>query len=187
MPDTEHYKNLVLGSGEAGKYLAWTLAKQGERTAVIERRWIGGSCPNIACLPSKNVIHSAKVASLFHRAAEFGITTQSFSLSMESVRRRKREMVDGLVKTHLANYQTSGAELIMGEGRLSGPKALEVKRGDLGTLRLTADRIFLNVGTHAAIPDIPGLKGARPLTHVNGSTWIALPIICSSLAAGMSD
>jgi len=66
-------KTDVVGSGEAGKYLAWTLAKQGRRTALVERKMIGGSCPNVACLPSKNVIHSAKVASLAARAAEFGL------------------------------------------------------------------------------------------------------------------
>jgi pyruvate/2-oxoglutarate dehydrogenase complex dihydrolipoamide dehydrogenase (E3) component len=98
MPEGEPYKNLVLGSGEAGKYIAWTLAQAGERTAVVERRWIGGSCPNIACLPSKNIIHSAKVASLFGRAAEFGIETGPVQISMEGVRSRKREMVDGLIQ-----------------------------------------------------------------------------------------
>ena len=70
----EEYDLLVLGSGEAGKYIAWTLAKKGMKTAVIERKYVGGSCPNIACLPSKNVIHSAKVASYFRRSEEFGIT-----------------------------------------------------------------------------------------------------------------
>ena len=73
MPDTENYEILVIGSGEAGKYLAWTMAGAGHRTAVIERKLIGGSCPNIACLPSKNIIHSAKVRSLTRRAAEFGV------------------------------------------------------------------------------------------------------------------
>src|SRR4051794_6402272 len=112
MPETEHYTNLVLGSGEAGKYIAWTLAEAGEPTAVVERKYIGGSCPNIASLPSKNVIHSANVASLFHRAAEFGIQTDSYAVNMEGVRKRRRDMIDGLVQTHLANYQKSGAELI---------------------------------------------------------------------------
>jgi len=60
MPEAESYNILVIGSGEAGKYLAWTMAKAGHRTAVVERRYIGGSCPNIACLPSKNVIHRQK-------------------------------------------------------------------------------------------------------------------------------
>jgi len=73
----EVYDLVVLGSGEGGKYLAWTLAKQGQQVAVIERRYVGGSCPNIACLPSKNVIHSAKVASYFSRSEGFGITKES--------------------------------------------------------------------------------------------------------------
>jgi pyruvate/2-oxoglutarate dehydrogenase complex dihydrolipoamide dehydrogenase (E3) component len=73
MPDVDKYEILVLGSGEAGKYLAWTMAKEGRRTALVERRWLGGSCPNIACLPSKNLIYSAKVASLARRGPEFGV------------------------------------------------------------------------------------------------------------------
>ena len=166
MPETDHYRNIVLGSGTAGKFFGWTLAKQGERTAVVERKWIGGSCPNVACLPSKNIIHSAKVASLFGRAAEFGIETQPFAINMKGVRNRKRAMVDGFVKTHLANYEQSGAELILGEGRLAGAKTLEVKLNDGGTRRLTADRLFLNLGTHATIPDTPGLAAARPMTHI---------------------
>ena len=74
---TEEYESVIVGTGEGSKYLAWTLAKQGKRVAVIERRYIGGSCPNIACLPSKNVIHSAKVASFFQRSDEFGITKEA--------------------------------------------------------------------------------------------------------------
>jgi pyruvate/2-oxoglutarate dehydrogenase complex dihydrolipoamide dehydrogenase (E3) component len=167
MPDTERYANLVLGSGTAGKHIAWTLGRKGEPTAIVERRWIGGSCPNIACLPSKNIIHSAKVVSLFGRAAEFGIQIPSFAVSMDGVRKRKREMVDGQVKDHLTNYRNSGAELILGEGRLTGPRTIEVKLNQGGTRRLTADRVFLNVGTYATIPDIPGLAAARPMTHID--------------------
>jgi pyruvate/2-oxoglutarate dehydrogenase complex dihydrolipoamide dehydrogenase (E3) component len=73
MPDIENYDVVVVGSGEAGKYVAWTMAARGHRTAVVERKLIGGSCPNIACLPSKNIIYSAKVRSLAARAAEFGV------------------------------------------------------------------------------------------------------------------
>ena len=79
MANPEEYDLVVLGSGEAGKILAWTLAAEGQRAAVIERRYLGGSCPNIACLPSKNVIHSAKVASYFRRGAEFGIATKGWT------------------------------------------------------------------------------------------------------------
>jgi pyruvate/2-oxoglutarate dehydrogenase complex dihydrolipoamide dehydrogenase (E3) component len=166
MPETEHYKNLVLGSGEAGKNIAWTLAKAGERTAVVERGLIGGSCPNIACMPSKNIIHSAKVASYFNRAKEFGIKVRSFSVDMRGVQIRKTTMVDGLIQLHLSNYQKSGAELILGNGRFIAPRTLEVITNEGETLRLSADRIFLNVGTHATVPNIPGLIDARPMTHV---------------------
>src|SRR5882672_7889374 len=107
MSATDTYDILIIGSGEAGKYLAWTLAKAGRRTAVIERKLIGGSCPNIACLPSKNIIHSAKVAELARRAAEFGITTGPVGIDMAAVRARKRQMVDGLISLHLANYKAS--------------------------------------------------------------------------------
>jgi pyruvate/2-oxoglutarate dehydrogenase complex dihydrolipoamide dehydrogenase (E3) component len=74
----KEYDVVVLGSGESGKYIAWTLAKNGKRAVVIERKYIGGSCPNIACLPSKNIIHSAKVASYFWRSGEFGTGQRSF-------------------------------------------------------------------------------------------------------------
>jgi pyruvate/2-oxoglutarate dehydrogenase complex dihydrolipoamide dehydrogenase (E3) component len=86
MPETDNYDVLVIGSGEAGKYLAWTTAGEGHRTAVVERELIGGSCPNIACLPSKNIIHSAKVRSLAGRAAEFGVEMTSAATSMKGCR-----------------------------------------------------------------------------------------------------
>jgi pyruvate/2-oxoglutarate dehydrogenase complex dihydrolipoamide dehydrogenase (E3) component len=116
------YDVVVLGSGEGGKFVAWTLARQGKKVAVIERRYIGGSCPNIACLPSKNVIHSAKVASYFYRSEEFGISKENVRISMPAVREHKRKMVDGLVQMHLDNYKASGAELILGSGRFVGPE-----------------------------------------------------------------
>src|ERR1700733_272833 len=112
----EEYDLLILGSGAAGKLTAWTLAKRGMKAAVIERKYIGGSCPNIACLPSKNVIQSAKVASYFFRSAEFGITKDNCQIDLAVVRERKRRMVDGLVEMHWANYQASGTELILGSG-----------------------------------------------------------------------
>src|SRR3974390_1152044 len=132
LPDPEDYDVVVLGSGEAGKYIAWTLARKGMRAIVIERKLIGGSCPNIACLPSKNIIHSAKVASYFWRSAEFGITKDNTQINMSAVRDRKRKMVDGLVDMHLANFKASGAQLLMGSGRFIGPKTIEVKLADGG-------------------------------------------------------
>src|SRR5215467_1855828 len=117
----EQYDILVLGSGVAGKLLSWTLAKQGMKTAVIERKYVGGSCPNIACLPSKNIIHSAKVASYIRKAEELGIKQGNTKINMAAVRERKRKMVAGLVDAHLDFYKKSGAELIMGPGRFVAP------------------------------------------------------------------
>ena len=108
MSHPEQYAVVILGSGAAGKLLAWTLASQGKRVAVVERRYVGGSCPNIACLPSKNVIHGAKVASYFRRGAEFGIATGDWRVDMAAVRDRKRKMVDELVAIHQAKYRESG-------------------------------------------------------------------------------
>src|SRR5689334_22718171 len=107
----EHFKNVIVGSGEGGKYLAWHLAQAGEPTAVVERRWIGGSCPNINCLPSKNEIWSAKVAHLIAHASDFGTHVSTRSLDMAAVRHCKRAMVEGLITMHLARYQETGAEL----------------------------------------------------------------------------
>src|SRR6202167_3946825 len=112
----QEYDVVVLGSGEGTKSIAWTLGKQGKRVAVIERKYIGGSCPNIACLPSKNIIHSAKVASYFRRSEEFGITHGGFSVNMADVRERKRKMVRGLNDMYMANYRDTGAEFILGTG-----------------------------------------------------------------------
>jgi len=166
MAQPERIDNLVIGSGEGGKYLAWHLARLGQRTVVVERKWIGGSCPNINCLPSKNEIWSAKVADLVHHAAEFGTITAPPAIDMAKVRKRKREMVEGLIAANLANYKASGAELVMGEGRFIAPKTIEVRLNDGGTRVLEGDRVFLNLGTHAAIPPITGLEASRPLTHV---------------------
>ena len=166
MRETEHFTNIVFGSGTGGKIVAWTLAEEGQRTAMVERKWIGGSCHNIACLPSKNVIYSAKVASLFGRAEEFGIEIGAYSINMARVRERKRRMVEASVKYHLAKYKESGTDLILGQGRMVGRRTLEVKTTDGTTRRLTADRLFLNLGTRATIPDIPGLAAAKPMTHI---------------------
>ena len=109
MAQPERFEVLVLGSGFGGKLLAWHQAQSGRRTAVVERRWIGGSCPNIACLPSKNEIWSARVAHLAHHAPQFGTVIGSVTTDMANVRQRKRDMVDREIALHLQNYKTSGA------------------------------------------------------------------------------
>jgi pyruvate/2-oxoglutarate dehydrogenase complex dihydrolipoamide dehydrogenase (E3) component len=162
------------------------MAESGRRTAVVERQWIGGSCPNVACLPSKNEIWSARVAHLVHHAAQFGTMTGPVAIDMATVRTRKRDMVDGQIATHLQNYKTSGAELVMGTGRFVAPKTLEVRLNDGGTRVLAGDRVFLNVGTHAAIPSVPGLEAARPLTHIEALELDYLPTHLVVLGGGYS-
>ena len=132
----------------------------------MERQWVGGSCPNVNCMPSTNEIWSANVAYVARHAAEFGTTTGRVGIDMVRVRQRKRDMVDGQITGHLRNYKDSGAELIMGSGRFVNPKRLEVRLNDGGTRVLAADQIFLNLGTHATIPDVPGLQAASPLTNI---------------------
>src|SRR5256712_6309727 len=175
---------LVLGSGEGGKYLAWHMAKAGHRTVVVERRWIGGSCPDVNCLPSKNEVWSAKIATLVKDAAEFGMVTGAAVVDNVRVRERKRHMVDGLIAMHLERYKASGAELVMGTGRFVAPKTLEVRLNDGGTRVLSGDRVFLDVGTHATIPPIPDLAAAAPLTHIGALELDRVPPYLIVLGGG---
>lgn len=167
---------LVLGSGAGGKHMAWELAPPGGRTVVVERerRMIGGACPNTNCLPSKNEIWSAKVADLVRHAAAYGTITGTSSVDMARVRQRKRDMVESQIARHLQLFQESGADLIIGAGRFVAPRTLEV-RSDGKTRLLKADRVYLDLGTHAAIPDVPGLLAAGPLTHVEALELDRLP------------
>ena len=172
---TEDYDLVILGSGEGSKFLAWTLARQGQRVAAIEQRWIGGSCPNIACLPSKNIIHSAKVASYIARADEFGIEIANHSIDMAKVRERKRSMVKGLVDIHLHNFESSGAELVRGRGYFVGPKLIRVDLHEGGTRELRGRNVVIGTGTRARLDSIPGLEAARPLTHVEALELDVVP------------
>ena len=166
MSQSEDYNVVVLGSGEAGKYIAWHLASTGQHVAVIERQYVGGSCPNVACLPSKNIIHSAKVADYFRRSAEFGIRKEGWKIDMAGVRDRKRRMVDGLMQVQHGRYKATGTELIMGEGRFIAPKTLEVKLNDGGTRTLRAERVIISTGSRASVENILGLRASRPMSHV---------------------
>lgn len=164
--DPEQYDLVILGGGTGSTIAAWTFAKQGQRVAAIDRKYIGGSCPNIACLPSKNIIHSARVASYFRRSEEFGIAKRDFTIDMSAVRERKRRMVSSWNNAYLDNYKKSGAEFILGSGRFIGPKTVEVTLPD-GTIRqLRGTNVIINTGTRPALQPVPGLIEAQPLTHI---------------------
>jgi pyruvate/2-oxoglutarate dehydrogenase complex dihydrolipoamide dehydrogenase (E3) component len=169
------FTNVIIGSGEGGKYLAWHLAQSGQKTAMVERRWIGGSCPNINCLPSKNEIWSAKVANLVFHATKFGSMTAAGPVDMAVVRERKRRMVEDLVAMHLDRYNATGVELILGEAKFIEANTLEVTLNEGGTQTLVGERIFLNLGTQASIPPVPGLAESAPLTHIGALELDRLP------------
>jgi pyruvate/2-oxoglutarate dehydrogenase complex dihydrolipoamide dehydrogenase (E3) component len=175
MSEIERYDAVVLGTGEAGKYMAWHLGASGKRTVVIERKFIGGNCPNVACLPSKNVIQSAKVASYFQRGKEFGVLTDKWAVSMPGVRARKRQMVEGLHQMHMDNFARSKAEIVMGEGRFIGDRTLKVSLAGGGERILRGDQVFINTGTRASIGNTPGLAEASPLTHIEALELDVVP------------
>jgi len=173
--DVEEFELVILGGGTGSTIAAWTFAGQGQRVAVIERKYIGGSCPNIACLPSKNIIHSAKVASYFRRSEEFGIMKRDFTVDMSGVRARKRNMVSALNGMYLDNYKKTGAELMLGSGRLIGPRTLEVTLDDGGNRRLRGKNVIVSTGTRALLAEIPGLAEAQPLTHIEALELDRIP------------
>ena len=175
MAQVEHVDALVLGSGPGGNLLAWHLAPSGQRVAVVERQYIGGSCPNIACMPSKNEVWSARIAYLTRHATEFGTITGPVTTDMAKVLQRKRDMVEREVTDHITPFKSSGAELILGNGRFIGPRTLEVQLNDGGTRRLTGEKVIIDVGSHAAMPAVPGLEAARPLTHIEALELHTVP------------
>jgi pyruvate/2-oxoglutarate dehydrogenase complex dihydrolipoamide dehydrogenase (E3) component len=165
MPAIETYDAVVLGSGEAGKSIAWHLSGSGKRVVVVEQRYVGGSCPNIACLPSKYFIHSASIAHTLTASEALG-TRIARSLSMREIQTRKRLMVEGLVQTHLNRFATSGCELVMGRGCFVAERTIEVALNDGGVRTLRGGQVFLDVGAFASLPALSGLAEAAPLTRV---------------------
>jgi pyruvate/2-oxoglutarate dehydrogenase complex dihydrolipoamide dehydrogenase (E3) component len=162
----EEFDVLILGGGTGSTVAAWTFAGEGKRVAVVDRKYIGGSCPNIACLPSKNVIHSAKVVDYFRRSKEFGITHDGFAIEMAGVRERKRKMVTGLNEMYMENYKKTGGEFMFGTGRFIAPRTVEAVLPDGRTRQLRGTNVIVSTGTRATLEPIPGLAEAQPLTHI---------------------
>ena len=162
----QDYDLVILGGGTGSTVAAWTFAGQGQRVAVVDRKYIGGSCPNIACLPSKNIIHSAKVASYFRTGEDFGMIGNGFTVDMSKVRSRKRAMVSGLNEMYLDIYNKTGAEFILGSGRFTAPRTVEVTLPDGATRQLRGTNVIVSTGTRALLENIDGLADAQPLTHI---------------------
>jgi probable pyridine nucleotide-disulfide oxidoreductase len=160
----EHFEFAIVGGGKGGKTLAAKMASAGRRVVMVEKGMIGGSCINVACIPTKTMVRSAKVAELACRAAEFGIRVTFDGADPVGVRARKRDVVTRLVALNQANFDRSGMTLLLGTARFAGPQALHVRLNDGGERELTADKVFINTGTAPAVPSLPGLAECRPLT-----------------------
>jgi pyruvate/2-oxoglutarate dehydrogenase complex dihydrolipoamide dehydrogenase (E3) component len=171
----EEFDLVILGGGTGSTVAAWTLAGEGKRVAVVDRKYIGGSCPNIACLPSKNIIHSAKVASYIRRSTDFGIALNGFAIDMSGVRERKRKMVTGLNDMYLEIYRNTGAEFILGTGRFIAPKTVEIALANGNRRQLRGTNVIISTGTRATLDAIPGLAEAEPLTHVEALELDRIP------------
>src|SRR5258706_2379587 len=152
----EEFDLVILGGGTGSTVAAWTFAGEGKRVAVVDRKYIGGSCPNIACLPSKNIIHSAKVVDYFRRSKESGIAHDGFTVEMSGVRERKRKMVAGLNEMYMKNYRNTGAEFILGTGRFLAPRTVEVSLPDGSTRQLRGTNVIVSTDTRASVEAIPG-------------------------------
>jgi pyruvate/2-oxoglutarate dehydrogenase complex dihydrolipoamide dehydrogenase (E3) component len=166
MADVEAFEVLIVGGGKAGKTLAADLARSGRRVALVERGMIDGTCINVGRIPSNALIRSAAVARRVGRAAEFGIAVERWKSDMPAVLARKRTVVAGMVDVNWSTLHGAlGASFILGEARFVAPRAVDVRPAEGGPARrIVGDKLFINLGARAVLPDLPGLADARPLT-----------------------
>ncbi|HZM89462.1 MAG TPA: mercuric reductase [Blastocatellia bacterium] len=168
MPETKEYDAIVIGSGQGGTPLAKALAKAGWRTAIIEREFIGGTCVNVGCTPTKTMYNSARVAYLARRSAEYGVHAGPIAVNMSEVRARKQGVVDSFRQGGLSGIQkTAGLELFEGEASFTGPYSIEVRLSGGGKKSVTAGKIFINTGGRPSTPDIKGLDGVSFLNSTS--------------------
>ncbi len=158
MTTTAQYDAIVIGAGQAGGPLSTALAQAGWRTAIIERVHVGGTCINEGCTPTKTMVASARVAYLARRAADYGVHTGPVTVDMTKVRQRKRDIVESFRGGSQSRIEaTEGVDLLMGEARFTGPKALEVRLNSGQARQITANTIFINAGAHPSKPTISGV------------------------------
>lgn len=174
---TENFDLLVIGGGKAGKSLAMDLAAAGQRVAMVERGMIGGTCINVACIPTKTLVNSARLLALTRRAAEFGISVPGgpTAISIELLRERKEDVVGTMVAGQRKSFLASGMDLVIGEAHFTGPRTVTVT-DDAGTRRtLSGTNVVVNTGMVPSVPDLPGLRAAAPLTSTSILALAELP------------
>jgi pyruvate/2-oxoglutarate dehydrogenase complex dihydrolipoamide dehydrogenase (E3) component len=161
----KQYDAIIIGAGQAGGPLAKKLALAGKKTVLIEKRWIGGTCVNDGCTPTKTMIASAKVAYMAGHSAHMGVKIKGVSVDLPKIKKRKDGIVhlfrngslDGLKKT-------KNLDILFGEATFTGDKTIEVDINDGGKKVLTAGLIFINTGAKTVIPEIAGLNEVDYLT-----------------------
>lgn len=187
MNDPESYDAVIIGGGKGGKTLAMYLGRQKYKTALIERdpMMIGGGCINVACIPTKTFIASARLIHSIRRAAEFGIKVEGVSVDWSGVRNRVEEVVSEMRALNLKNFTSlPSLDFILGTGRFLGPQRVEVAQTDGVVRQLTSKRIFIDTGTRPAIPDLPGLSDIGFLTSDSIQRLDAFPSRLLVLGAG---
>ena len=170
------YDAIIIGAGQAGVPLARKLAGAGWKTALIERRWVGGTCINDGCTPTKTLIASGRMAYLAGRSGDWGVPVEGYRVDLPAVKRRKDEVVESFRNGSQKRLEnTPGLDLLFGSAAFSGPKTLTVHLNDGGRRELTADKIFINTGAAPRIPDIPGIGAVPCLTSTTVLDLEAVP------------
>ena len=175
MSNVEQYEYVFLGGGKGGKTLAMELAQAGKRVALIERGMIGGSCINVACIPTKALIQNARVAHVSHLHRNGSDVIEHSKSDMKKVIGNVRSVVSGMVDSNLKAFLDSGLDLVLGTGRFVGPRRIHVETNEGGVRIIQGEHVFINTGTTAAIPNVPGLHDAQALTHVEALQLESLP------------
>jgi pyruvate/2-oxoglutarate dehydrogenase complex dihydrolipoamide dehydrogenase (E3) component len=178
MNNLEKYDAIIIGGGKGGKTLAVYLGRNNYKTALLERdsEMIGGSCINLACIPTKTFIASARLLYSIRRAREYGLKVDGLTIEWPAVQKRVQEVVTEMRALNLKNFTSSPSlDFILGTGRFAGPHEVEVLQNDRIARRLTAERIFIDTGTRPAIPDIPGLHEITPLNSETIQRLNAVP------------
>src|ERR1700738_4127305 len=158
MSTSQQYDAIIIGAGQAGTPLSTALAGAGMRTALIERKHVGGTCVNEGCTPTKTMVASGRVAYLARRASDYGVHTGPISLDMAKVRQRKRDIVESFRNGSQSRIEkTPNLDLIFGEATFRERKTVVVRLQNGGERSISAQYIFINAGARASRPEIDGL------------------------------
>ncbi len=175
MADSKHYDAIVIGAGQSGGPLASELQRSGRKTAIIERKHVGGTCINEGCTPTKTMYASARVAYLARRASDYGINAGPVGTEMPRVRQRKRDMVDSFRSSSERRLrETEGLDVLMGEATFTSPHEIEVRLNSGETVRMSADYFFINTG---ARPTVPPIEGLDKTPYVDSTSIMELDVV----------